>query len=593
MSDLAGGGPTAAPSGNGRAQNGGSQNALGPVPVPGESRTGVRTPTDIMRQRRDREAKREAENESKQRQQDEEAQQGQKDAILNTRRTSAADVVPRVGTGKEGPNRRQRVLLDTRVAGTDPPPLQNSNDRMQGDRFSSSDARTSAPPVAQPASQSSVYVPTADRTQKTPRVSDPDRGSYQPTARPRATSVSQSSQSRLIQSSVRATSATQRPIQAPQPSSVGAVNSQSQTRVNRSGAASAFQGGPTSRTRVQPLPEQSRSAQSQNPNASSFSHPLERWKTLSSHWERLTSYWIKRLEENSHQLEDDPIHQHLFRQLESLSATGTNLYHAIVDLQQQRESSEREFQLWFINGKVAQQRAQQNYAEIEDTLDRERDARVKAIAELSKVEPEKNTFSHTKSNEQMVKDMRRELDLTKQEVQRLELGKIEQEQCDRMTYLQAEGHTIVGGVQVVPMMQGASSRQKSTNRPFMKEGPDPVGTSTDEPVYTTYEPTPCKPNVDPFTKSGRAAPQSKPKLLPLPTTISQPQQQPPVAPTTSQLPKDITYPPLQQPSTQTPSSSETGISCGPVIPITQQPVTQQSSSIWKMWRRCWRRRSVT
>lgn len=49
---------------------------------------------------------------------------------------------------------------------------------------------------------------------------------------------------------------------------------------------------------------------------------------------------------------------------------------------------------------------------------------------------------------------------------------MEQEQRDRITYLQAEGHTIVGGVQVVPMMQ------KSTNQPFMKEERDPVGTST-------------------------------------------------------------------------------------------------------------------
>ena len=388
MSDLPDGGPTAALSGNGRAQNGGSQNALGPVPVPGDSRTGVRTPTDIMRQRRDREAKRKAENESRQRQKDEEA-------ILNTRRTSAAGVVPQVETGEEEPSRRSRVLSDTRVAGADPPPLQNSNDRMQGDRFSSSDARTSAPPVAQPASPPSVYVPTANRTQKTPRVSDPDRGSYQPTARPCVTSVSQPSQPRPIQSSARVTSATQMPTQAPQPSSIGAVNSQGQTRVNPFSDASAFQGGPTSRTRVQPLPEQSRSAQSRNPNASTFSHPLERWKTLSSRWERLTSYWIKQVEENSHELEHDPIHQHLFRQLESLSATGTNLYHAIVDLQQQRESSEREFQLWFIHGKVEQERAQQKYAEMEKTLLQERDARAKAIAELSKVEPDKNTSYRT------------------------------------------------------------------------------------------------------------------------------------------------------------------------------------------------------
>lgn len=597
MSNLAGGGPTAAPSGNGRAQNGGSQNALGPVPVPGESRSGVRTPTDIMRQRRDREAKRKAENESRQRQQDEEAQrQAQEEAILITRRTSAAGVVPRVGTGEEGPSRKSRVLSDTRVAGADPPPLQNSNDRMQGDRFSSSDARTNAPPVAQPASQPSVYVPTVNRTQKTPRVSDPDRGSYQPTARPRATSVSQPSQPRPIQSSARATSATQRPTQAPQPSSVGAVNSQSQTRVNPSGDASAFQGGPTSRTRVQLLPEQSRSAQPRNPNASSFPHAFERWETLSSHWEGLTSYWIKRLEENSHELERDPIGQQLSRQVTDLSAAGANLFHAVVELQRLRASSERKFQRWFFETRAEQERAQEMHAGMEKALREEREARAKAIAELSRVETEKNTSYQTKSTaEQMVKEMRRELEISKQEARRAweELGRREQEERDRTTSLRAGKPTLVGGVQVVPMMQGAPSRQGSTDRPSTREGPYPGGANTvsaqgdaaeeDEPGYTTYDPTRSETDTDPFTESGHAAPQSEPELPPLPTTISQPSQQPPpTAPTTSQPPKDIVYPSLQQPSTQPPSSSTgTYLRYGPAIPITQQPNTQQPSSFYQ------------
>ncbi len=124
---------------------------------------------------------------------------------------------------------------------------------------------------------------------------------------------------------------------------------------------------------------------------------------------------------------------------------------------------------------MEQEQAQQKYAEIEKALDRERDARANAIAKFSKVESKKNTFSHTKSIEQMIEDMRRELDLIKQEAQRawLELGKTEQEQRDRMAYLQVEGHTIVDDVQVVSMMQ------KSTNQPFMKEERDSVGTSTE------------------------------------------------------------------------------------------------------------------
>jgi hypothetical protein len=44
-------------------------------------------------------------------------------------------------------------------------------------------------------------------------------------------------------------------------------------------------------------------------SGSSIPHAFERWETLSSHWEGLTSYWIRRLEENSNQLGEKPLHR--------------------------------------------------------------------------------------------------------------------------------------------------------------------------------------------------------------------------------------------------------------------------------------------
>ena len=603
MSNLAGGGPTAAPSGNGRAQNGGSQASFGPIPVPGESRSGVRTPTDIMRQRRDREAKKKEENESRQRQQDEEAQRqrAQEEETLNTRRTSPAGVAV-IRSGEEGSSRRPRVISDTRLPGTDPPPPQNTSDRRSGYRHSGSNARGNAPPVTNPTSQPAVYVPATNRTPKTPRVNNPDTGSYQPNPRPRATTVSQPSQTRPVQPSIRAVSATQRLTQAAQPSSTGAINSQSQIRVNPSGDTSAFQGGPTPGTRTQPLPEQTRGTQPRNPNASSFPHAFERWETLSSHWEGLTSYWIKRLEENSHELERDPIGQQLSRQVTDLSAAGANLFHAVVELQRLRASSERKFQRWFFETRAEQERAQEMHADMEKALRQEREARSKAIAELTKVETEKNTSYQTKTTaEQMVKEMRRELEISKQEARRAweELGRREQEERDRTTSLQKGKPTLVGGVQVVPMMPGTPSRQESTNRPSTREGPYPGGQNTtsalisaqreaaeeDEPGYTTYDPTRSETDTDPFTDSGRAAPHSEPELPPLPISNPQPQQ-PPSAPTTSQPPQDVIYPSLQQPPTQPPPSANTGtyLRYGPAIPAVpanQQPTGPQSSSFYQ------------
>lgn len=244
------------------------------------------------------------------------------------------------------------------------------------------------------------------------------------------------------------------------------------------------------------------------------------------------------------------------------------------------------------------------HAGMEKTLSQEREARAKAIAELTRVENEKNTSYQSKTSaEQVIKEMRREIEVSKQEARRAweELGRREQEERDRTTSLKAGEPTLVGGVQVVPMMQGAPSRQESSNRPSTREGPYPGVPDTtsaltsaqreaeeDEPGYTTYDPTRSDTDTDPFTESGRAAPHSEPELPPLPTTLPPPQQTPPSAPITSLPPKDSIYPSLQPQSTQPPppSSQNTGtyLRYGPAAPPTLQQQSlpgPQSSSFYQ------------
>ena len=57
-------GPTG-PMGNSRSQNGGARVPQNPVSGSSQPPSGMRTPTDIMRQRRDREARRKAEQDAR------------------------------------------------------------------------------------------------------------------------------------------------------------------------------------------------------------------------------------------------------------------------------------------------------------------------------------------------------------------------------------------------------------------------------------------------------------------------------------------------------------------------------------------------
>ncbi|KAG5963459.1 hypothetical protein E4U57_006189 [Claviceps arundinis] len=183
----------------------------------------------------------------------------------------------------------------------------------------------------------------------------------------------------------------------------------------------------------------------------SFPHAFERWETLSAHWEGLTSYWIRKLEQNKDDINRDPLSQQLARQVTDLSAAGANLFHAVVELQRLRASSERKFQRWFFETRTELERNQEVTAMLEKALERERRDRDDAIREA--VEHERGS---SKAQKQLA-EMRKELTISKDEARRAweELGRREQEERDRTLSLQSGKPTMVGGVQVVPMTHGS------------------------------------------------------------------------------------------------------------------------------------------
>ena len=536
MSDLVSGGPIPTAGGNGRALNGGSRPASGPVPVPQYPSSGVRTPTVIMQQRRERDARKQAEREAKQREQEEDEQRRAQGT------TGLGDDGRIASTGVEGGPIGGGDLLSSRLptgyrdpgatSGSrrsgDPSNPQGTGERRRSERASSGSAAQVNPPAGpQPTTtptagsrrQQSIPVP---RSTGTTAVDDSNMPQA-PTSRTRGATVSKPQSRPVEPQAPRAVSApySTRAQQAPQPRQT------SQPRATNQPSA-----GPTTNPSAS---QPTGGAQPRNPNTSSFPHAFERWETLSSHWEGLTSYWIRRLEQNSEELSREPLNQQLARQVTDLSAAGANLFHAVVELQRLRASSERKFQRWFFETRADQEQARETQGEMENALRTERLARTEAATHATRMEAEKNTA------EQLVKEMRRELQISKEEARRAweELGRREQEERDRTTSLRNGEPTLVGGVQVVPMMQGAPSRQVSTSRPMTREGPYTGGTGSlatkevpraqvepeespleGEPGYGSFDPPRSETDTDPFTEGGREIPprslQHEPDLPALP-----------------------------------------------------------------------------
>lgn len=196
-----------------------------------------------------------------------------------------------------------------------------------------------------------------------------------------------------------------------------------------------------------------------------FPHAFERWEALSAHWEGLTSFWIRKLQQHADEIDRDPVSAQLSRQVSDLSAAGANLFHAVVELQRLRASSERKFQRWFFETRAELERHEETKAALERALAEERMSKAAAIKEA--LDNEQNNSKTTKR----ITEMQKELLISKEEARRAweELGRREQEERDRTISLQQGMPTIVGGVQVVPMTQGVPSRGNNGQDPRQQQ----------------------------------------------------------------------------------------------------------------------------
>ena len=121
--------------------------------------------------------------------------------------------------------------------------------------------------------------------------------------------------------------------------------------------------------------------------------------------------------------------------------------------------------------------------------------------------------------------MKRELQISKEEARRAweELGRREQEERERTASLREGQPTLVGGVQVVPMMQGVPSRHGSAREgPPTREGPYTTG-ATSQPVqepegpvqdsdtaYQAYSRGQRADPADPFVEMQQSTPTARP-----------------------------------------------------------------------------------
>lgn len=315
-------------------------------------------------------------------------------------------------------------------------------------------------------------------------------------------------------------------------SSAGVRQSQRQTvgaqgRAGRSSGADAQPAMPPPEAAPPETDPSSRRAT----NNSSFPHAFERWETLSAHWEGLTSFWMRRLEANAEEITNSSLNQQLSRQVTDLSAAGANLFHAVVELQRLRASSERKFQRWFFETRQEQERAREMTSQLEKQLQLEREARTESIQAAVAQQLASGGLNDAQVQElrKQVAEMKRELLISKEEARRAweELGRREQEERERTVSLREGQPTSIGGVQVVPMMQGAPARNTSSApRPQTRDGPyrgGPTATQLGgqevmedpEQAYTSHGDS-----SDPFMESSRGQ-----------TSISTPATQYSTAPT--------------------------------------------------------------
>jgi hypothetical protein len=486
MSDLIGGGPSG-PTGTSRGNNGTSTARPQIPPGTTGSPGGIKTPRDIVRERHARESRRKAEQEQKEllerQRAEDEARAIEADRRRSAERRAAAAAAGAVAEQRGSGEGQQRMSGGT-TSGQRISDNSQRSERRSGDRIAASGAGRQQDQTLEGVGRGGSAV---------------GGGGAATSSRPRPTQ----------------SQGQPRPVQAE-----------------------------GSRTRLQPVPTEAgpSSAPPPPPGAtagastrSSFPHAFERWETLSAHWEGLTSFWIRRLEENSAEINRDPLSQQLSRQVTDLSAAGANLFHAVVELQRLRASSERKFQRWFFETRAEQERSQEIQAMTENSLQQEQLNRAAAIADAIAKEREKLNA------DKQLAEMRRELQISKEEARRAweELGRREQEERERTASLREGQPTLVGGVQVVPMMQGVPSRGGSTReapanrgeqsypgatgRPSTSQSQEPEGLVGDsDAAYQQYTRAQRSEPADPFVETQRqtSATRSPPAAYAAPSSLA-------------------------------------------------------------------------
>lgn len=446
-----------------RASNGGARG--GPVPVGGSGRPGVVPPTEIMRRRAERAAAQAAAVEEQRRLQLAQATaavqpadpQSQSSSRRHSRRQSEADANRR-SSGRPLSDQRPD---DARISMSQQTPLAD------------------APPLLGP--------PQAERTsyeQPPPRTRANTQGSVQPRPAP--------------------------PQTQPGPSGIQRISGlpkdpQYEPETDSSPLMDDRQHEQQTPQAQRPAPTASRSG---------FPHAFQRWEDLSAKWEGLTGYWLRRIDQTAEETRDQPLNTQLSRQITDLSAAGGNLFHALVELQRLRASSERKFQRWFFETRKNEERTQEISAQLERALVAERQARADDIASWeAKVEHAKRTESNASK---LLGEMRRELDISKGESRRAweELGRREEEERERVAALKEGQAIVVGGYTVHPKQfqqestLGESISQSQSQRPTTSHGQSQAAAERE------YQEGPNSPtNTDPFTEMRTSQSAATPSTL--------------------------------------------------------------------------------
>lgn len=367
--------------------------------------TGIRTPRMILRDHEARQAARRAEQEQIQMERNRLEQEQQR------MQRARADEEARALEDAERRNAERRAANAAAAGGS----------RTQG-------------PTADPVVPTDIPRRRHDQPQPVTPERGAQRASQQPQARPR-----------------RGTAASQGQQQYNTPHTTAGPSSQQPSRPQQEQQAASLPSGAPANNGSKP--QQSQQSQ---PQRTSFPHAFERWEALSAQWEGLTSHWIRRLELNASVFDNDPVSQQLSRQVTDLSAAGANLFHAVVELQRLRASSERKFQRWFFETRADLEKSHETNAILETQVE-----------ELRGQLNESHSLTHERDSansivQKQLSEMKKELAISKDESRRAweELGRREQLERERTLSLQAGQPTIVGGVQVVPMVQSASAASR-------------------------------------------------------------------------------------------------------------------------------------